>query len=224
MSAQASRYEAMRAPQFAVAVLCMLLVVVGSNILVQVPLNDWLTWGGLSYPVAFLVTDVLNRRFGPSAARRVAWFGFAAALVVSFWGPAAHRAGPGLAYICAQLVDIQVFDRLRDQRWWRAPLISGVLGAVLDTAVSLQRGLRRHGHALADLDGGRSGDQAGGQHQHAGAVPRADVEPGQAGQRLKPGGQRAGRLWFGAARAFGVWHRADIIETDRYIPGANAQD
>ena len=87
MSAQASRYEAMRAPQFAVAVLCMLLVVVGSNILVQVPLNDWLTWGGLSYPVAFLVTDVLNRRFGPSAARRVAWFGFAAALVVSFWWP-----------------------------------------------------------------------------------------------------------------------------------------
>ena len=135
MSAQASRYEAMRAPQFAVAVLCMLLVVVGSNILVQVPLNDWLTWGGLSYPVAFLVTDVLNRRFGPSAARRVAWFGFAAALVVSFWGLAAHRAGLGLAYICAQLVDIQVFDRLRDQRWWRAPLISGVLGAVLDTAV-----------------------------------------------------------------------------------------
>ena len=56
------------------------------NILVQVPLNDWLTWGGLSYPVAFLVTDVLNRRFGPSAARR-GLFGFAAALVVSFWWP-----------------------------------------------------------------------------------------------------------------------------------------
>ena len=136
MSAQASRYEAMRAPQFAVAVLCMLLVVVGSNILVQVPLNDWLTWGGLSYPVAFLVTDVLNRRFGPSAARRVAWFGFAAALVVSFWVASPRIAlASGLAYICAQLVDIQVFDRLRDQRWWRAPLISGVLGAVLDTAV-----------------------------------------------------------------------------------------
>ena len=126
----------MRAPQFAVAVLCMLLVVVGSNILVQVPLNDWLTWGGLSYPVAFLVTDVLNRRFGPSAARRVAWFGFAAALVVSFWVASPRIAlASGLAYICAQLVDIQVFDRLRDQRWWRAPLISGVLGAVLDTAV-----------------------------------------------------------------------------------------
>ena len=108
MSAQASRYEAMRAPQFAVAVLCMLLVVVGSNILVQVPLNDWLTWGGLSYPVAFLVTDVLNRRFGPSAARRVAWFGFAAALVVSFWVASPRIAlASGLAYICAQLVDIR---------------------------------------------------------------------------------------------------------------------
>ena len=74
----------------------MLLVVVGSNILVQVPLNDWLTWGGLSYPVAFLVTDVLNRRFGPSAARRVAWFGFAAALGrLVLGGLAAHRAGLG---------------------------------------------------------------------------------------------------------------------------------
>ena len=86
----------------------MLLVVVGSNILVQVPLNDWLTWGGLSYPVAFLVTDVLNRRFGPSAARRVAWFGFAAALVVSFWVASPRIAlASGLAYICAQLVDIR---------------------------------------------------------------------------------------------------------------------
>ena len=134
MSAQASRYEAMRAPQFAVAVLCMLLVVVGSNILVQVPLNDWLTWGGLSYPVAFLVTDVLNRRFGPSAARRVAWFGFAAALVVSFWASPRIALASGLAYLRATGRHPGL-DRLRDQRWWRAPLISGVLGAVLDTAV-----------------------------------------------------------------------------------------
>ena len=102
----------------------------------QVPLNDWLTWGGLSYPVAFLVTDVLNRRFGPAAARRVVWFGFAAALAVSVWVASPRIAlASGLAYICAQLVDIQVFDRLRDQRWWRAPLVSGVLGAILDTAV-----------------------------------------------------------------------------------------
>ncbi|MGE8636623.1 MAG: VUT family protein, partial [Achromobacter piechaudii] len=83
---QASRgFPVMSRMQFGISVLCMLLVVVGSNILVQVPLNDWLTWGGLSYPIAFLVTDVLNRRFGPTAARRVVWFGFAAALIVSVW-------------------------------------------------------------------------------------------------------------------------------------------
>ena len=85
MSHAAARFAPMSRAQFGIAVLCMLLVVVGSNILVQVPLNDWLTWGGLSYPVAFLVTDVLNRRFGPAAARRVVWFGFAAALAVSVW-------------------------------------------------------------------------------------------------------------------------------------------
>ncbi|OZI48867.1 hypothetical protein CAL20_12890 [Bordetella genomosp. 4] len=129
-------FQAMTAGQFAVAVFCMGLIVVGSNILVQVPLNDWLTWGGLSYPIAFLVTDVLNRRFGPSAARRVAWVGFALALAVSIWLASPRIAlASGLAYICAQLADIQVFDRLRDQRWWRAPLLSGTVGALLDTAV-----------------------------------------------------------------------------------------
>ncbi|CAB3636492.1 Queuosine precursor transporter [Achromobacter mucicolens] len=136
MTTTAARFPVMTRLQFGISVLCMLAVVVGSNILVQVPLNDWLTWGGLSYPVAFLVTDVLNRRFGPAAARRVVWFGFAAALAVSVWVASPRIAlASGLAYICAQLVDIQVFDRLRDQRWWRAPLASGVLGAILDTAV-----------------------------------------------------------------------------------------
>jgi|GEM_PF-166919 len=136
MTTAAARFPAMTRLQFGISVLCMLAVVVGSNILVQVPLNDWLTWGGLSYPVAFLVTAVLNRRFGPAAARRVVWFGFAAALAVSVWVASPRIAlASGLAYICAQLVDIQVFDRLRDQRWWRAPLASGVLGAILDTAV-----------------------------------------------------------------------------------------
>ncbi len=136
MSSVISRFEPMRMTQFLIAVFCMVLVVVASNVLVQVPLNDWLTWGGLSYPIAFLVTDVLNRRFGPAAARRVVWFGFGAALVVSVWVASPRIAlASGLAYICAQLVDIHVFDRLRDQRWWRAPLIAGVIGATLDTAV-----------------------------------------------------------------------------------------
>ena len=62
----------------------------------------------------------------------MAWFGFAAALAVSVWVASPRIAlASGLAYICAQLVDIHVFDRLRDLRWWRAPLASGVLGAIL---------------------------------------------------------------------------------------------
>lgn len=68
-----SRFDAMQLRHFLFAVACVG-IVVGSNLLVQVPLNNWLTWGGLSYPVAFLVTDVLNRRFGPAAA-----------LIVSIW-------------------------------------------------------------------------------------------------------------------------------------------
>jgi hypothetical protein len=124
-------------PQWAgVAVLCMALVVMSSNILVQVPLNNWLTWGALTYPVAFLITDLLNRRFGPRAARRVAWAGFAAALITSIWVASPRIAlASGLAYISSQLVDIYIFDRLRDQRWWRAPLISGALAALFDTAL-----------------------------------------------------------------------------------------
>jgi uncharacterized PurR-regulated membrane protein YhhQ (DUF165 family) len=130
------RFQAMTAGHFAIAVFCMGLIVVGSNILVQFPINDWLTWGGISYPIAFLVTDVLNRRFGPQAARRVAWVGFTLALLVSIWLASPRIAmASGLAYICSQLADIRVFDRLRDKRWWLAPLLSGTVGALLDTAV-----------------------------------------------------------------------------------------
>ena len=126
----------MRMSTFAWAVALMGAIVVASNLLVQIPLNDWLTWGGLSYPIAFLVSDLLNRRYGPQAARRVAWSGFAAAILVSIWVASPRIAvASGLAFICAQLLDIYVFDRLRDRAWWHAPVASGVLAACLDTAV-----------------------------------------------------------------------------------------
>ncbi|MBF6615986.1 queuosine precursor transporter [Pollutimonas thiosulfatoxidans] len=122
--------------QFVLAVLAMGVVVVGSNVLVQYPINQWLTWGAISYPVAFLVADLLNRRFGPQAARKVAYIGFMLALVVSMWVATPRIAlASGLAFLCAQLADIQVFHRLREQRWWRAPLLGGVVGATLDTFV-----------------------------------------------------------------------------------------
>lgn len=122
--------------QFFIAVAAMCAVVVGSNVLVQYPINRWLTWGAISYPIAFLVADLLNRRFGPGAARKVAVVGFVAAIVFSIWVATPRIAlASGLAFLSAQLLDIYVFDRLREQHWWKAPLLGGVAGATLDTFI-----------------------------------------------------------------------------------------
>lgn len=124
------------AAQFAAATLAMALVVLASNILVQYPLNDWLTWGAFTYPVAFLVSDLANRRHGPHMARRVAWVGFAVAVAASLLlAPARIAAASGLAFLLSQWLDIGVFHRLRRGLWWRAPLVATVAAALLDTAV-----------------------------------------------------------------------------------------
>ena len=129
-------FPSMRRASFLLAVLFMAGVVIASNLLVQFALNNWLTWGALSYPFAFLLADLLNRRWGPVAARRVAWAGFGAAVLVSVWVATPRiAAASGAAFICAQLVDIGVFHCLRNRAWWRAPFISGVLAAVFDTAI-----------------------------------------------------------------------------------------
>ena len=121
---------------FAIAALAMAAVVLASNILVQYPLNDWLTWGAFTYPIAFLVSDLVNRRHGPQLARRIAWVGFAVAVVVSLvLAPARIAAASGLAFLLSQWLDIGVFHRLRSGLWWRAPLVATLAAAVLDTAV-----------------------------------------------------------------------------------------
>ncbi len=122
--------------QFAMAALAMATVVLASNILVQFPLNDWLTWGAITYPVAFLVSELVNRRHGPLHARRVAWVGFAVAVAASLvLAPARIAVASGTAFLLSQWLDISVFDRLRHGTWWRAPLVATLLAAVLDTAV-----------------------------------------------------------------------------------------
>ena len=122
--------------RFVAAVLAMAAVVLASNILVQYPINDWLTWGALSYPVAFLVSDLINRGHGPAPARRVAWVGFAVAVAVSLLlAPPRIAIASGTAFIVSQWLDIGVFHRLRQGTWWRAPLIATVLAAALDTAI-----------------------------------------------------------------------------------------
>ncbi|MEM9603710.1 MAG: queuosine precursor transporter [Pseudomonadota bacterium] len=128
------------------AVAAMAAVVVVSNILVQHLLGDWLTWGAFTYPFAFLVTDLSNRRFGATIARRVVFAGFLVGVACSLVGSQIHgEFGPlvtlrialasGLAFLTAQLVDVGVFNRLRDGSWWRAPLASTLVGSSLDTAL-----------------------------------------------------------------------------------------
>lgn len=131
-----TRYPAPTPLQFAGAALAMAGVVLASNILVQFPINDWLTWGAFSYPVAFLVSDLINRRFGPPPARRVATIGFAVAVAASLLlAPVRIALASGLAFIASQLLDIGVFDRLRRGTWWRAPLVATLIAAVLDSLV-----------------------------------------------------------------------------------------
>lgn len=117
----------------------MAIVVAASNFLVQIPfahfgLQDLLTWGAFTYPVAFLVNDLANRRFGPSAARRVVIAGFVLAVAMSVWLATPRIAiASGSAFLVAQLLDTRIFDRLRRESWWQAPLVSSVIGSVLDT-------------------------------------------------------------------------------------------
>lgn len=124
-----------------VPVVAMTLVVVASNILVQYPfepfgLGDYLTWGAFTYPVAFLVTDLTNRRYGPRVARQLVVVGFALAVVLSIWLATPRIAmASGTAFLVGQLLDITVFNRLRRQAWWCAPFVGSVVGSALDTAL-----------------------------------------------------------------------------------------
>lgn len=120
--------------QFVVAALAMATVVLASNILVQFPINDWLTWGAITYPFAFLVSELVNRSHGPRQARRVAGVGFAVAVLASLvLAPPRIALASGAAFMASQWLDIAVFDRLRAGRWWRAPLVATLLAACLDT-------------------------------------------------------------------------------------------
>lgn len=116
--------------------LAMAAIVLLSNILVQFPLNAWLTWGAFSYPVAYFVTDVCNRLFGAPAARRIAWIGFAIGLASSaILAPLRIALASGTAFIVSQLLDVSIFNQLRRQSWWKAPFIGSCVASIVDTAI-----------------------------------------------------------------------------------------
>ena len=121
-------------------------VVLSSNYLVQFPINHYglneiLTYGAFSYPVAFLITDLANRSYGKLIANKIVYLGFfigvgsTVLFSTNFQDLISIRiaCGSGIAFIVAQLLDIQIFDRLRKKKWFIAPLTSSLLGSVIDT-------------------------------------------------------------------------------------------
>ena len=121
-------------------------VVLSSNYLVQFPINYYglseiLTYGAFSYPVAFLITDLANRFYGKFVARKIVYFGFFIGIIftllfsTNFADLISVRIaiGSGVAFITAQLLDIQIFDRLRKKEWFIAPLTSSFIGSTVDT-------------------------------------------------------------------------------------------
>jgi len=136
-------------------VAAMAAVVVVSNILVQFPvqaqlgavnLADILTWGAFTYPLAFLVTDVMNRVYGVGPARKVVFAGLVVGIICSLigsqiqleFGPAVAirvAIGSATAFLVAQLLDISIFDRLRGGNWWTAPFVSTFIGSIVDTSI-----------------------------------------------------------------------------------------
>jgi uncharacterized integral membrane protein (TIGR00697 family) len=127
-------------------VIAMATIVVASNILVQFLMGNWLTWGAFTYPFAFLITDLMNRLYGAQQARKVVLTGFLVGIFCSFvgtqimgeYGPYVTlriAIGSGTAFLVAQLVDVFVFNKMREGKWWRAPLASTLVGSSLDTAL-----------------------------------------------------------------------------------------
>jgi queuosine precursor transporter len=149
----------MKMPYFLLTA-AMAVIVLASNVLVQFPVNasigsyalgDILTWGAFTYPVAFLVTDLTNRAYGPSMARRVVFGGFIVAILASLLvPPLLYQFGligfetetgrlqritvaSGIAFLCGQLLDVMLFNRLRAESWWKAPIIGSLFGSATDT-------------------------------------------------------------------------------------------
>ncbi|WP_170600352.1 queuosine precursor transporter [Ruegeria arenilitoris] len=136
---------------FIPGILAMAAIVVASNILVQFLIFDGLlTWGAFTYPLAFLVTDIMNRVYGVGPARKVVFAGFVTGVICSLIGsqimlqgdgftyaavPLRIAVASGTAFLIAQLTDVTVFNVMREGRWWRAPLVSTLVGSALDTAI-----------------------------------------------------------------------------------------
>ena len=121
-------------------------VVLTSNYLVQFPIKHYgleeiLTYGALSYPIAFLITDLANRSYGKLIARKIVYIGFVIGIIFTLFFSTNFEdlisiriaIGSGVAFLVAQLIDVQIFDQLRKKKWFVAPLTSSLIGSTIDT-------------------------------------------------------------------------------------------
>ena len=131
---------------FFILAFSMAFVVTVSNYLVKFPVNysglqDLLTYVAFSYPIAFLITDLSNRRFGKKIAKKIVYLGFTLGVFLTFFFSTNYSElisirialGSGIAFLVAQLIDVNIFDRLRKKKWFVAPLISSLIGSSVDT-------------------------------------------------------------------------------------------
>jgi len=126
------------------AIMGVLIII--SNYLVQFPINkfnlqDVLTYGAFSYPVTFLITDLANRRYGKKEARKLVYIGFAIGILLTIFVSTNFQdiislriaIGSGIAFLVAQLIDVEIFQRLRNNKWFVAPITSSIVGSIIDT-------------------------------------------------------------------------------------------
>ena len=131
---------------FIILSFAMGVIILASNYLVQFPvkyfgLDNLLTYGAFSYPIAFLITDLANRSYGKIAARKIVYVGFSIGIMFTLFFSTNFSdlisiriaIGSGIAFITAQLLDVQIFDRLRKKHWYVAPLSSSLIGSTVDT-------------------------------------------------------------------------------------------
>ena len=131
---------------FVILSIFMGVVIIASNYLVQFPINkfnlqDVLTYGAFSYPIVFLITDLANRSFGKKKARKLVYIGFVVGILltvfvsINFQDIISIRIaiGSGTAFLIAQLIDIEIFQRLRKNAWFVAPISSSIIGSIIDT-------------------------------------------------------------------------------------------
>jgi uncharacterized integral membrane protein (TIGR00697 family) len=131
---------------FFIFALSMAAIITFSNYLVQFPFNyfgleDLLTYGAFSYPIAFLITDLTNRRYGKNIAKKIVYLGFSLGVFLTFYFSTNFSDlisiriafGSGIAFLVAQLIDVNVFDKLRKKVWYKAPLASSLIGSTIDT-------------------------------------------------------------------------------------------